>query len=94
MEKLTLLGKELGTFSSWDQVDENSIYFYGVTFNDTGKLFLRDYSPNNEVTTDFSISFETGEVLLFEMSEYDENTLEYLEVIEITINPNWAIFNK
>lgn len=80
---LTLLGKVIGTFEAWDEVDESTKVFFPVVLNDIGMNFIGgniEDDPNYDTVT---IDTFHGIVSV----EQDNVSVE----IE---KPNWSVFNK
>lgn len=78
----TILGKEIGTHTSWDQVDDWSILLYNFKTNELGARFLKQEVNYQELC----VNFDTGEVTLF-------SRLDDLNSKGTDVEVDWSVFN-
>lgn len=85
---ISILGKEIGTGTGWDQLDSWAIIFYDFQPNDLGQQFLKQSKVKEN--TDLCIDYETGNVELTEGKVKEERAAEKSGLLTV----NWGVFNN
>lgn len=86
-----VLGKEIGTASGWDKLDEPEFMFYDVELNEVGQRWV----PGFEKGRDISINFESGEVTTYSSKsvDLDEAIADADDGNPVKHQPDWSVFN-
>lgn len=82
--ELTLLGKKLGEYSGWDQIDTLVFSFTDVTFSDEAKKMFKSSKDANDEASLLSVNFNTGEIQLYNYNEAEEEYYKTYKIADLT----------